>query len=277
MNSISYLANEQEIQYLKTEYAGYEKVVANPYVDVCFKTDLKTITIYKSKKVVIQSKEEIVINTDFEIHAGSDESGAGDYFGPLTVCACIIDFAVKDSVLSLGVKDSKQLSDEKIKQIAPQLMQKIPYALIVLDNQTYNTKNQSYNLNALKALLHNFVYLKLQKTTTLPKRKIVDQFCSEKNYYQYLKGQEIVKVEMYEKAENRFLAVACSSIIARFAFLESMEKLNMQFNTKFPFGAGKMVDHFGKELVEKHGEEVLWFVAKKHFATTQKILKSIEE
>ncbi len=273
MNIKSYIASEEEILDLCRQYQDFQKESKNPYIRYFFKTDSKTISIYTSNKVVIQSKEEIKSSFDFQDHAGSDESGVGDYFGPLTVCATVVFEKDLDFLQQFNIRDSKQLKDDQIKKIAPELMKKLIYSLLILDNKTYNIENQKYNLNEFKALMHNQAYLHLARKVDLPKLKVIDQFCEPKIYYRYLKNRKTIDLQFHTKAENKFLAVACASIIARYAFLKEMEKMNQKYDMIFPLGASDKVDDFGKEFVGKYGVHELEKVGKIHFKNTDKMIK----
>ncbi len=273
MNIKSYIASEEEILDLCRQYQDFQKESKNPYIRYFFKTDTKTISIYTSNKVVIQSKEEIKSSFDFQDHAGSDESGVGDYFGPLTVCATVVTEKDLAFLSQFNIKDSKQLKDDQIKKIAPELMKKLIYSLLILDNKTYNIENQKYNLNEFKALMHNQAYLHLARKVDLPKLKVIDQFCEPKIYYRYLKNRKTIDLQFHTKAENKFLAVACASIIARYAFLKEMEKMNQKYDMIFPLGASDKVDDFGKEFVGKYGVHELESVGKIHFKNTDKMVK----
>lgn len=273
MNTKSYTATENEIMNLYQEYQEFLQESKNPYIRYFFKTDSITISVYKTNKVVIQSKKELEATFEFVEHAGSDESGSGDYFGPLTVCAVIVEESDLQFLSNLNIKDSKQIKDSQIRVIAPKLMERLKHSLLILDNTTYNLENKKYNLNEFKALMHNQAYIHLSKKAQLPKLKVIDQFCDPKVYYRYLKDRDFIKLDFYTKAENKFLAVACASIIARYAFLSEIDKLCKKYNTLLPLGGGSKVDEFGKEFVQQYGEKELEKVAKLHFKNTMKILE----
>ena len=124
-------------------------------------------------------------------------------------------------------------------------------------------------------MAHNHAYLTLSKKHPLPDLKVIDQFAEEKKYYEYLKGVDevITGIHFETKAENKYPSVAVGSIIARFAFLQEMDKLSEQYQMTFEKGAGEIVDQFGKKFVEKYGVDELKKVAKLHFKNTQKILE----
>ncbi len=245
------------------------------------------ITCYESGKTVFQGTDALVyassfmetipeeqnISKDTLPQAGSDEVGTGDYFGPVVVCASIVDEYTEDLLKQLGVRDSKQLKDKDILEIAPKIIQKVPHSLLIVDNEKYNEVHQTNNLNAMKAKLHNQAYVHLAKKYGLPELKIIDQFTPEKNYYRYISDQpSIIKGIHFEtKAEDKYISVGTSSVIARYAFLKKMEEMDETWNMHFCLGAGTNVDECAKRFVEKYGKDSLNKVAKIHFKNTEKL------
>ena len=203
---------------------------------------------------------------------GSDEVGTGDYFGPVCVCSCIIEENEFSLLDELHVTDSKQLTDNKIIEIAPKLIEKIKYSLLILDNQKYNEVHERYNLNAIKAKLHNKAYLNLlDKGYDIPKAAYVDEFAPKDIYFNYLKDEPRVYHDLIfeTKAESSYPAVACASVIARYAFLEKMKQLENKYQMHFHLGAGEDTNEDIKKFVSKYGKDQLKEVAKVHFKNTE--------
>lgn len=206
---------------------------------------------------------------------GSDEVGTGDYFGPIVVTASFVSKENISYLEELGVRDSKKLTDEKILKIVPEIIKKIPYETVIYTNKEYNS-NPTYNMNKVKAILHNKVLLGLMKKDNYNYDKVViDQFCYPKNYFGYLKESPNVfrKIDFTTKAEDKCLSVGCSSLISRYIFIKEMQKLSRKLNKVVPKGSGIKVDEFGKELVKKYGKDILKEIAKLNFKNTDKILK----
>ena len=207
--------------------------------------------------------------------AGSDEVGTGDYFGPVVVSA---SFVKKDDIPfleELGVKDSKKLTDQKILEIVPKIIKRIPYETIIYNNIEYNS-HLDFNMNKIKAILHNKALLSLLKKDNYNYDKVViDQFCYPRNYFNYLKDSENVfrNITFTTKGEDKCLSVACSSIISRYVFIKEMDKISKMIGKKVPKGAGLEVDKFGKEIVKIYGKDILNKIAKLNFKNTNKILK----
>ena len=129
-------------------------------------------------------------------------------------------------------------------------------------------------MNAIKAKLHNKAYLHLQKKIAqMPSFNVVDQFAEEGLYYHYLKNEKEVfhYLHFETKAEAKYIAVGTSSIIARYAFLKTMDDLSAKYHMDVPKGAGQNVDDFIKQFVATYGKNELNKVAKIHFANTKKI------
>jgi ribonuclease HIII len=257
-----------------------------------------TITAYRSGKVLFQGKEAEKEAQIWSIPAsqqptlkeqntssprlsivsavGSDEVGTGDYFGPIVVVAAYVAKEQISSLAKMGVKDSKQLTDEAICRLAPLLMEKIEYEQAVLSNHTYNQWQQNgMPQTKIKALLHNEAIKKLvQKLAPAsPEAIIIDQFIERDRYFLYLEGERhVIRDHVYciPKAETVHIAVAAASIIARYLFLHEMDKLSEQMGMNLPKGAGEHVDRAAASLIQTHGEASLEACAKLHFANTEK-------
>ena len=278
-----------------------------PYAIFQAKDEDTIITLYQSGKVMFQGNSADVDASKWGIDIqdkqadkktqelidlykntnsiGSDEVGTGDYFGPVVVTSSYVSKDDIEFLKELGVRDSKKLTDDVIKAIAPKIIKKIKYESIILNPEEYNKYYNSYdfNFNKIKAILHNKVLFKLVneiKKENLPiDYIIVDEFAREKSYYNYISDATDIQkdITFIAHAEDISYPVAVSSIISRFIFLQEMEKLRDKFHSTLPLGAGVNVDEAGKELVEKEDSlekrnELLKKVAKYNFANTQRIL-----
>ena len=210
---------------------------------------------------------------------GSDEVGTGDYFGPIVVTSCYVSKDDIPFVESLGIKDSKKLDDEKIKKVAPELIKKIKYKSVIMSNAEYNSKySDSYNINKIKAIMHNKALWRMTHEEDLQYDYIiVDEFAREARYYEYIKDCPNIQknITFLTKAEDKNLAVACGSIISRYLFLREFDKLCDSIHIPLPKGAGADVDKVGEEVVEKYGEEKLKEIAKVNFKNTDRILHTM--
>jgi len=204
---------------------------------------------------------------------GSDEVGAGSYFGPLTTAAVYVAANQVDQLTQLGIQDSKKLTDPQIIKLAEQIIALCPYTYLNLMPEAYNQRMQKYNQAQLKALCHNIVLAKtLEKIAPArPQAILIDQFAQAKTYYHYLTGQpQIVKDKVYfrTKGEQVHVAVAAASIVARYYSLKAMETLSNDAGMTIPIGANHAVDEVAAKLI-RQGQQLGHF-AKLHFGNTQK-------
>jgi len=278
--TITLTLTEQQIEQLKNTF--HEQLVKAPaYAKYQLRVENCVITAYESKKVVFQGKDAEIYASAFQIsssqnvlQAGSDEVGTGDYFGPVCVCACLLTPESYDKIQYLGLNDSKQLSDDMILETAPQLMKHVQYSLLILEPEKYNQIHPFNNLNQIKAKLHNQAYLHLEKKAgPLPELKVIDQFTPSSAYYRYLSTEPRIMTGLHfeTKAESKYPAVACASMIARYAFLKTWENMEVKYGMTFHKGGGQKADESAMQFVKQHGFEQLNKVAKLHFKNTEKI------
>jgi ribonuclease HIII len=214
---------------------------------------------------------------------GSDEVGTGDFFGPITVVAAYVKKEDIPLLKELGVKDSKDLHDDKIIAIARQIKDIVPHSLLTLHNSKYNQMQQTgMSQGKMKALLHNQAIGHVLKkiAPVKPEAILIDQFVQSSTYYQHLKGQkEIVRENVFfsTKAEGIHIAVAAASILARYAFVQYIDKLSAAAGFKLPKGAGSQVDVAAAKLILQKGREVLPQYVKLHFANTEKALHIVRK
>lgn len=233
----------------------------------------------KDKKDVSPEQERFEKKVYQSNSIGSDEVGTGDYFGPIVVTAAYVSKENIPFLEELGVKDSKKLNDEKIVEIVPKLIKKIPYYSIVLSNEKYNLhRNEDINMNKMKAILHNQALAHLINEQTNIDYVVVDQFAKPYVYYNYLKdaGNVVRNITFMTKAEDKCLSVACASLISRFIFLKEFRKLEDKVDAFLPKGAGEKVDEVALRLVKKHGIEILNEIAKLNFKNTEKIKQQLK-
>ncbi len=206
---------------------------------------------------------------------GSDEVGTGDFFGPIVVTATYVSTKDFEFLEKLGVKDSKKITDDKIKAIAPEIMKRIPYVTTILDNKTYNKHhNKDFNMNKIKAILHNKALYELKNKNNFSYAKIViDEFCSEQKFYEYIKDvpEKVMHITFMTKAEDKVYSVACASIISRYIFLNKMDELSDSVSIPLPKGAGINVDKVAKEINDQFGSEKLVEIAKMNFSNASRL------
>ena len=292
MASITLTPSEKEIQAFLEHYQTSLAPSKNPYIRYFLRLPQATVSIYTSGKVLLQGEGAEKYASFFgyqiveEIRGqnlpliGTDEVGNGSYFGGLAVVASFVTPDQHDFLRKLGVGDSKTLTDQKIRQIAPMLKEKIQHQALLLSPSKYNEViGDRYNAVSVKVALHNqAIYLLLQKGIQ-PEKIVIDAFTSAKNYDKYL-AQEANRfsnpISLEEKAEGKYLAVAVSSIIARDLFLENLENLGRELGYQLPSGAGTASDKVASQILQAYGMQGLNFCAKLHFKNTEKAKKRLE-
>ena len=248
---------------------------ANIWIDMEKKFNGRIIDINTGKdKTNKDLPEKKLVNYDSFSTIGSDEVGTGDYFGPIVVAATFVDKENVAFLHDLKVTDSKKITDEYIKKIAPTIIEKIPYSAFILTNTEYNKlEHDKVNMNKIKAILHNKVLLNLVEKNLPYDKIVVDQFTPPKNYYGYLSDipKKVTNITFTPKAEEQCLSVACASIISRYIFLREMYKMSEELGKDIPKGAGINVDEFVQELVNEKGKDILTNYVKLNFKNTEKI------
>ncbi|TDM04489.1 ribonuclease HIII [Macrococcus carouselicus] len=261
-----------------------------------------TLTVYRSNKVMIQGRDAENLaagllgvvpekksapgtaaqTTDYDLYSciGSDEAGSGDYFGPMTVVASYVSKKNAEILKLLGVMDSKNLKDSKIVQLAEQIIPMIPHSLLVLDNPKYNEqKARGWSQVKMKAVLHNQAIMNvLRKIDKRPDYIVIDQFAVQGVYENYaltpIPEREITRFET--KGESKSIAIAASSIIARYAFIKWMDQIEKETGLAIYKGAGAKVDLQAAKIIERKSLDYLDKVTKKDFKNRTKALTLIE-
>ena len=282
-------------------YQDYQRLNAGEYIIFQAHYSGITVTVYQSKKnkhkVVFagpgalleaqkwdenaERKTSQAVKTGWlctENQIGSDEVGVGDFLLPVTVVAAFVRGRDLKMLEEYGVKDSKKVTDEKIREIAPLLLKKFFVSRLTLDNQEYNELiAKGENLNSIKAKMHNRALLNMFKKFPDTKNIFVDQFVAESKYFSYLndpKEQKVLNIVFKTKGESYYPCVALASIIARYAFLLEKDELEKKYQMTFPFGAGSNVNKFSIKFIKKYGLEEFNKIAKIHFANYKEITSS---
>ena len=207
-------------------------------------------------------------------HIGIDESGKGDFFGPLVIAAVFVDSTSKQELQLMQVRDSKKISDNRILEMSRDIRQVCPHTLVAIGPDRYNQLyGKIKNLNRLLAWGHARSLENLLDHVDCD-LAIADQFGDERLIQRALmeKGKRIQLIQR-TKAEAD-IAVAAASILARAEFLTKLAQLSKRVGTTLPKGASPAVELAGRMVVKKHGISTLGTVAKLHFKTTQAILRS---
>ena len=221
----------------------------------------------------------------FSAHAGSDESGKGDYFGPLVVCCAFTDEKLSEEMRKLGVKDCKQMSDKQVLMVGAALRNLLGptgYAVVKLGPAAYNRLYAKMrNINRMLAWAHGTAIEELLEKRPGCDRVVVDQFApTEATIQRALKARgKKAKVEQRHKAESD-IAVAAASVIARELFIRACLDMgkecfgeNAEAQDRIPLGSSDpRVRALAEEMVRKNGPTWLMNHCKAHFQTTDKVL-----
>lgn len=256
------------------------------------------IVLYQSGKCLVQGKgaadwvlytleplvlgearlgyEEVLNPESVSPHMGVDESGKGDFFGPLVIAAVYVDPDIARDLKALKVRDSKTITSDKAAQdMARKIRTRLGDKFVVVSigptayNRLYGTMG---SVNRILAWGHaRAIENLLEKVPGCP-RALSDQFGPEQQIQRALqqKGRKI-KLEQRHKAESD-IAVAAASVLARSAFLTAMDKLGEKYGVKLPKGASDKVKQVAAEIAKKHGGAAFLDVAKCHFKTTDDVL-----
>jgi ribonuclease HIII len=222
--------------------------------------------------------EEILEPDKFEPHFGIDESGKGDFFGPLVIAGAYTDAPIARRLIEAGIMDSKRVtSAARIRQLAAAIRATpgCTTEVVSIGPERYNEMHTSFgNLNRLLAWGHARVIEKLAAARPECPRALSDQFARPEVLQRALRDKGLtIGLEQRTKGESD-TAVAAASILARERFIDWIDKTSGACGVKLPLGASTAVIQAGRELVARHGREALGKVAKLHFRTTSEVLGS---
>lgn len=224
----------------------------------------------KSSKTTVKEIPKLVSRI------GTDESGKGDYFGPLVIAGVYLDKEKELLLESIGIQDSKNNSDKKNHELAHQiktLLSNEDYNIVFINPKKYNELyTRMNNLNTLLAWGHARAIenILIKKNC---KNAIADQFGNEEYIINALmeKGK---KINLYQTPKGeRDVAVAAASILARATFLTQLKRLEQKSGIPMHKGASTLVEQSAKKIIEKNGQEALGEYAKLHFKTTKKVME----
>lgn len=216
-----------------------------------------------------EKREEILMNA--EKYIGTDESGKGDFFGPLVVAGVQVNSENKQKFIDLGVKDSKKLDDKKILQLANIIKANAVHSVVIMTPVKYNELyNKFKNLNKLLAWGHARAIENILEKSPC-EYALADKFGDESLIKNALmqKGRSIILNQMVRAEAD--IAVACASVIARAEFVKRMADMEAKYELTMSKGASDKVVQQAKEFVKKYSFERLNEVAKIHFKTTNEL------
>jgi ribonuclease HIII len=272
---------------------------SKPYTLYAARKGKLSVTVYeKGPKVLIQGKEtedfirftlepevtgvaqigyeEVLDPEQFEPHFGIDESGKGDYFGPLVIAGAYTDATIARRLIDAGIMDSKRItSAARIRKLA-EMIRATPgctTTVISIGPERYNQLHSSFkNLNRLLAWGHARAIESLAAARPECPRALSDQFARPEVLQRALKEKGLtLQLDQRTKGESD-TAVAAASILARERFIDWIDKASAAGGIRLPLGASPAVVQAARELVARDGPEMLGKVAKLHFKTTHEVL-----
>lgn len=203
---------------------------------------------------------------------GVDESGKGDFFGPLVIAAFLCSKSEEEKLKEMGVRDGKLIADKKLRNIADLLKVKFPYNVYIYHPKQYNQDHKKIkNLNHMLAAGH------AQVISEIANNNKVDLAVSDKFGKSELTENALLKIDCNIKLKQivrgeRIIQVAAASILARAAYLDEMDRISTEIGFELPRGAAPKVDQEGRKLIEAQGIEILNRVAKTHFKNYNRIV-----
>jgi len=290
---------DRYVQYLTREQLRVSERVKNEYsYQVGINDDKEKISLHvffgkKGNKVVLQGNKDLklykrindlifgeMLIPDYKPeleptypYIGTDESGKGDYFGPLVIAGVYLTPDSGKLLRSLGIRDSKELGDSQIRQFAAEIktMNEIIFDVVLISPEKYNQLYEKVgNLNRLMGWAHARVIENLLGKCNADE-VISDKFGNEKLILDALqeKGRSI-NLKQITKAE-KFTAVAAASIFARDAVIRWFSSQSKKYELDIPKGSSTDVEKFAKRFLEKHGEVEIRKMVKIHFKTSNRV------
>ena len=295
------LTEDQQILLTEVLQSGNYRPIVVPYANVAAETDKCKIILYQSGKCLVQGSaaqefvtfvlepkvlghvgvgyEEMLNPEAYSPHMGIDESGKGDFFGPLVIAGAYADNALAKTMLAMGVKDSKNISsDKKAHQLARDIRGLLGrrFSIVMIGPQAYNRLYAKFrSVNAMLSWGHARAIENLLEQVPECPRAISDQFGDKEQVKRALmtRGRKVELVQRHRAEAD--VAVAAASILARAAFLNALDKLHKDYGKKFPKGASDQVKTAAEDLVKQHGASILLQTAKCHFRTTDQVLEKL--
>jgi ribonuclease HIII len=253
-----------------THYTSGKFVVQGDHPETFVETYLGVACASPSAKPTPRAADPFAPQGSEVITIGSDESGKGDYFGPLIVAAVRVTPELSKKLEGGEVRDCKLMNDASVLRVGAALRANVPHAIARLDPPAYNAEHARVkNLNPMLAALHALAVRELLTGAEPGVRVVIDQFGNESLLRKALAGTAI-QLEQRHRGEEE-LAVAAASVIAREQFLAALHELSEEYAIDLAKGAGSPVDAAARRFVQLHGPDKLGAVAKLHFKNTQKL------
>ena len=301
-NSFTYALSEaQQKTLIELLRGGNYKPVEVEHTRIAAEGDGFRVALYKSGKCLVQGAgargfvefaleplvlqdvklgyEDVVDPQSAEPHIGVDESGKGDFFGPLVIAAVYVDTPLVKVFREIGIKDSKRItSDAKARELARAIRARVGdrQSVIAVGPRTYNKLYRSMrNVNRLLAWGHARAIENVLEKVPSCTRALSDQFGGKHLIERaLLQRGKTITLDQRHKAESD-MAVAAASILARDRFLTALSELSALYGVKIPKGASAQVREAAIQLARDKGPAVLLDAVKCHFKTTDEVLAAV--
>lgn len=299
LNSYTSVIKATDVEAIRTLLVegGFE-FKDKPYAHFSAKKGKLNVTVYeKGPKVLVQGKEtedfvkftleplvlgearlgyeEVNQPEMFDPHFGIDESGKGDFFGPLVIAGVYTNAKSTRALMDAGVMDSKRItSAAKISKLSAIIRNTrgVKYDVVSIGPESYNRMYRSFkNLNRLLAWGHSKVIANLAELVPHCPRALSDQFARKEVLEKEL-SRHGVSIDLQQRTQGESdVAVAAASILARERFVQWIDQSSEKSGIKIPLGAGPHVLAAARELIATHGDDILPKVAKMHFKTSKEV------
>lgn len=225
----------------------------------------------KDEDAKVDKKSDIIPEVVYSTYIGTDESGKGDFFGPLCVAGVMVDENNRKIFQDLGIKDSKTLKDDQMIKMALQIQKHSTFSVVCMSNAKYNELYRKFkNLNKLLAWGHARVIENILEKKPC-EYALSDKFGDESLIQNALiKEGKKIKLDQRVRAESD-IAVAAASVLARATFVQKMKQMENFYGCKFPKGCNNQVKTSAKVFIEKYGKQRLDEVCKAHFKTYNEV------
>ena len=297
------LGDEESARLERIVRAGSFVLKDIPHARFCATKPDVSVTLYNSAKLVVQGKgtkefvefvlephvlmaarqgyEDVLDPSRMDPRLGVDESGKGDFFGPMCIAGVYVNADVMTAWNGTGIRDSKKItSDAQVTRLAKVIRETrgCIWNVVAVGNEAYNRMHAANgSVNRILAWGHARVIENLlaqaQRMIPPPVRAISDQFAASKDVLERAlmkAGRSITLVQRHKAEED--VAVAAASILARDEYVTRLRRLGEQYSIELPKGASEQVEAVARELVTRHGPEALSKVAKMHFRTSYRVL-----
>jgi ribonuclease HIII len=303
VNSFTAPLNHEQVAKLRAllKERGFD-FAARPYTIFFAQKEKLSVAVYeKGPKVLVQGRgvedfvkfeleptilgearlgyEEVHSPAMFAPHFGVDESGKGDFFGPLVIAGVYVDREIARRFIDAGIQDSKRIgSDTRIRALAKEIREtaRAGVDVVAIGPGRYNDLYKKFgNLNSLLGWGHARVIENLLEHIPNCPRSLSDKFADARVIENaLLRHGRRIQIEQRTKAESD-MAVAAASIIAREAFIDWLDRKGKQLGVKLGRGVSAQIKEAARTIVEKHGPEMLREVAKVHFRTAHEVAPEI--